>query len=74
MSGFGGILLSALATNGIAVGASTAIFGLVGSYVGALILNWDHLKKQTERRCQMLIFLLVTLFMSVQTFSDPRID
>lgn len=44
LSGFGGILFSCLCNNNIAVGASTAIFGLIGSYIACLILNWFYFK------------------------------
>ena len=45
LSGFGGILFSAMMSDSTSVGASTAIFGLIGSYIGCLILNWDYLKR-----------------------------
>ena len=44
LSGFGGILFSALCEDNMAVGASTCIFGLIGSYVSCLILNWTYFK------------------------------
>lgn len=66
LSGFGGILLSALCSDSISVGASTAVFGLIGSYVSCLILNWGYLKRNTQRRTQILIFLAITLILGLQ--------
>lgn len=39
LSGLGGNAFSALTTDALAVGASTAVFGLSGSYVAFIILN-----------------------------------
>ena len=43
LSGLGGVVFSSLVSDSISVGASTAIYGLMGSYAGALILNWRAL-------------------------------
>lgn len=41
LSGFGGAVLSALLLrNSISVGASGALFGLLGAMVSELIINW----------------------------------
>ena len=40
LSGLGGNILSTVLNDSISVGASTAIFGLLGSVVGYLIFNW----------------------------------
>ena len=48
LSGFGGILFSALCDDNMAVGASTCIFGLIGSYVSCLILNWTYFKNNQD--------------------------
>lgn len=45
LSGFGGSLMSALASTGpkpaISVGASGALFGLLGAMLSELIINWS---------------------------------
>ena len=59
----------------LSVGASTAVYGLVGSYLAFVILNWNYLKFDTERRYNILFFLLVSLLLSLLTVSSgQRID
>ena len=40
ISGIGGNLLSANISDVIGVGASTSFFGIIGAYLGFLVLNW----------------------------------
>ena len=40
-----GNLFSALISDGVSVGASTAIFGLLACLLGYLIINWDALAR-----------------------------
>jgi len=40
-----GTLLSVLTHDALGVGASTAIFGLIGGYLGFIILNWKYFEK-----------------------------
>ena len=67
--GIGGVLFSALCSDTISCGASTAIYGLIGSYISFLIVNWNFLKDHQDKKCQLLIFiatsLLVTLLVSI---------
>ena len=49
--GIGGVLFSALCSNAISCGASTAIYGLIGSYIAFLIVNWNFLKDHKEKKC-----------------------
>ena len=51
LSGFGGILFSACCSDMRSMGASTAVYGLVGAYLAFLILNWNYLKNNTDKRC-----------------------
>jgi membrane associated rhomboid family serine protease len=74
LTGFGGILFSALCSDAISVGASTALFGIIGSYAANLILNWTHFKENPNKRCNILIFLLVSVFLAVGSTADPRVD
>ena len=72
---FGGILFSAVCSDVLSVGASTAVYGLIGSYLAFVILNWTYLKFDTERRHNIIFFLCVSLLLSLITVSSgQRID
>ena len=43
LSGIGGITFSALCTDTLSMGASTAVFGLSGCYVAFIVLNYSYL-------------------------------
>jgi rhomboid protease GluP len=45
VSSISGNLFSCLVTDSVSVGASTAIFGLLASLLGYLIINWDALAR-----------------------------
>ena len=47
LSGIGGVLFSAMCDNSLSCGASTSIYGLIGSYASFLIINWSYLKNHT---------------------------
>ena len=64
LSGFGGILFSICCSDMRSMGASTAVYGLVGAYLSFLILNWGYLKNNPNKRCQIIIFLCLGLFLS----------
>ena len=64
LSGFGGILFSACCSDMKSMGASTAVYGLVGAYLAFLILNWSFLKDNPNKRCQIILFLCIGLFLS----------
>ena len=49
-AGFMGNLLSTMFIDGASVGASGAIFGLLGCLLGYLCLNWDALDYPGSRR------------------------
>jgi len=55
------------------VGASTAVYGLVGSYLAFLILNWTYLKTHTDRRFQILVFLFISLILAI-LLSTAKVD
>ena len=69
MSGFGGILFSAVCSDILSMGASTAVYGLIGSYLAFVILNWNYLKFDTDRRFGVFVFLFVSLFLAIVTTS-----
>jgi len=43
VSGLGGNIFSSLITDYPSVGASTAIFGLLGALIGYMLFNWNAL-------------------------------
>lgn len=65
LSGFGGILFSVLCDDTRSCGASTAVYGLIGSYVGYLILNWSYLATRPEKKCSVIVYLLITILIMV---------
>jgi len=52
LSGFGGSVLSALflRNNYISVGASGALFGLLGSMLSELLMNWTIYSNKVSKR------------------------
>ena len=66
ITGFGGILFSALCSNDLSVGASTALFGLIGSYVATLVVNWTYFKeRKDDKMCHIVLFTLIAVIISV---------
>ena len=47
------------------MGASTAVFGLSGSYVAYIVLNYSYLQQRSERFCQVIIFLFLSLILTM---------
>lgn len=65
LSGLGGNAFSALTTDSLAVGASTAVFGLAGSYIAFIIINIEYLTSRPERFCQILMFIVLSVLLTV---------
>ena len=65
LSGFGGILFSVCCSDIRSVGGSTAVYGLVGAYLAFMILNWGYLSAHPEKRCNIIIFICLALFLSI---------
>ncbi|EGR29302.1 rhomboid family protein, putative, partial [Ichthyophthirius multifiliis] len=65
LSAIGGNIFSAdFATqNSIAVGASTALFGMIGLYLAYLILNWNALRFLEDLRCFVLCMAILIVSM-----------
>ena len=40
-----GVLLNSLVDDSLGVGASTAIYGLIGAYLGFVFLNWSYFER-----------------------------
>jgi len=62
VSGLGGSLLSSLFhSNTISVGASGALFGLLGATVSELITNWSHYRSRCSQLTQLIVLTAVNL-------------
>lgn len=71
IAGLGGSLLSALFnSNSISVGASGALFGLLGATLSELITNWSHYRS----RCSQLFQLIVVIAVNLAIGLLPRVD
>ena len=67
LSAICGNILSDLASNTpfqVAVGASTAILGMLGALIGYLIMNWSALEKLGPLRCQLTCIVGMLVFFS----------
>lgn len=64
VSAFGGVLLSSLLSESIAVGASTAIFGIFGCYISFLIINWDAMRVYGTFRYSMVCIILLIMLLN----------
>lgn len=67
MSGFGAILFSCTVSPGThSVGASTAIFGMIGYYVAYLIINWTALSARNPMQpCFLIIFVVIIVMFNM---------
>uniref|UniRef100_A0ACD5VKF7 Uncharacterized protein n=1 Tax=Avena sativa TaxID=4498 RepID=A0ACD5VKF7_AVESA len=71
ISGVGGSLLSALfMVSNISVGASGALFGLLGSMLSELITNWTIY----ENKCAALLTLVVIIALNLAVGILPHVD
>lgn len=76
ITGIGGTLFSVTCSpkNDIKCGPSPIIYGILGFYFSCLIMNWTYLKEHSERRCHLLIYvvvcIIVGLYSSVES-EDP---
>nr|XP_028954561.1 RHOMBOID-like protein 1 isoform X1 [Malus domestica] len=71
MSGFGGSLLSALFIQyGISVGASGALFGLLGSMLSELTSNWTMYVNKLAALLTLLFIIIINLAVGIL----PHVD
>ncbi|CAL9089104.1 RHOMBOID-like protein 3 [Musa acuminata AAA Group] len=62
LSGFGGSVLSALLLmNSISVGASGALFGLLGAMFSELIINWTIYSNRVAALLTLLVIIIINL-------------
>lgn len=77
VAGIGGNIFSALCrpSTFLAVGASTALFGLVGTLIAIVVVNWKALDRSPELRCFMIIMItFILLFSLISILSDTSDD
>ncbi|KAL6653540.1 hypothetical protein ACP70R_008464 [Stipagrostis hirtigluma subsp. patula] len=71
ISGFGGSLMSALfIRSSISVGASGALFGLIGSMLSELITNWSLYANKVAALLTLIFVIVVNLALGIL----PRVD
>eukprot|EP01017_Pseudomicrothorax_dubius_P030292 TRINITY_DN3766_c0_g1_i1.p1 TRINITY_DN3766_c0_g1~~TRINITY_DN3766_c0_g1_i1.p1 ORF type:complete len:302 (+),score=88.24 TRINITY_DN3766_c0_g1_i1:74-979(+) len=75
ISGIGGNLFSSLISSGISVGASTAVFGLLGSQLAFLIVNWRAFDYPGSGREKFLFIIIILIFFNfLFGVQNPKID
>eukprot|EP01017_Pseudomicrothorax_dubius_P036410 TRINITY_DN520_c0_g1_i14.p1 TRINITY_DN520_c0_g1~~TRINITY_DN520_c0_g1_i14.p1 ORF type:complete len:304 (-),score=48.91 TRINITY_DN520_c0_g1_i14:598-1509(-) len=75
ISGIGGNIFSCLLTDGLSVGASTAVFGLLGSQLAFIIVNWKALDYPGSGRDKyLLITILLILFNFLFGSQNDNVD
>ncbi|KAL0371669.1 UNVERIFIED_CONTAM: RHOMBOID-like protein 1 [Sesamum calycinum] len=71
LSGFGGSILSSLfIRNRISVGASGALFGLLGAMLSELITNWSIYSNKVAALLTLLVIVLINLAVGIL----PHVD
>jgi len=66
LSGFGGSILSTLfIRNGVSVGASGALFGLLGAMLSELITNWSIYSNKAAALITLLFILVINLGLGI---------
>ncbi|KAG2585553.1 RHOMBOID-like protein 2 [Panicum virgatum] len=72
ISGFGGSVLSALflRSNYISVGASEALFGLLGSMLSELIMNWTIYSNKAAAIITLLFIIAINLAIGISPHAD----
>lgn len=76
-SSFGGVLFSCVFNPmSYSVGASTAIFGLIGYYIAYLCIEWSRLGESNPmQRFTLIIFILLILLFNIQIgLTEANVD
>ena len=74
VSGFGGVLFSALVSDSIAVGASTCLFGLLASMIVWVIMNWSRLPDSPYKIFALVWLIMMLIFNIMMGVSSEHID
>lgn len=75
LCGIGGILFSSLVSpNSIGVGASTAIFGILGAMISQLAFNWNATVNNPNRNCVMIVLVAISIINILIGFISPNVD
>ncbi|CAK9136799.1 unnamed protein product [Ilex paraguariensis] len=71
VSGFGGSVLSALfLQNSVSVGASGALFGLLGAMLSELITNWNIYTSKAAALITLVVIVVINLAVGILPFVD----
>lgn len=71
LSGIGGNLLSAVCnTNSVSVGASGALFGILGGQLAYIIMNWSEVPNAAMAACSISVVVFVNLLFGFSGLVD----
>mmetsp|Transcript_12478 Transcript_12478/g.12542 ORF Transcript_12478/g.12542 Transcript_12478/m.12542 type:complete len:156 (-) Transcript_12478:36-503(-) len=74
-SGIGGVIFSCLvAPDDLAVGASTAIFGITAAMIMWIIMNWSSLEDDLYRTVTLIWLIILLMFNILLGFTSSLID
>ena len=76
-SSIGGGIFSSVIKDAPGVGASVAIFGMLGAYFGYMIINWNYLDRvegPVQKYCNLLFMSFIVIMNISYGFSNPIID
>ena len=76
-SNIGGGLFSCCINDTPGVGASVAIFGMLGAYIGYMIINWNYLDRvlgTMNKFCNLIFIIFIVLMNISYGFSNEMID
>ena len=45
------------------MGATPAVFGLAGSYVAFIVINYTYLRSRSDKLYQIIVFILLSVFL-----------
>lgn len=77
LSSIGGGIFSCLVSDAPGVGASVAIFGMLGAYFGFMLMNWNYLDRvmgTTNKFCNLIFMSFIVIMNVSYGFANPIID